>query len=65
MEEEGLKKTPNNLIFIGKPIEFDDNKFLLELAELKSACYHEVDNIREKVQALVPTYHPKKTENTI
>ena len=38
MAEEGLHKTDNNLIFIGEPIDMDDDKFLMQLAELKDAC---------------------------
>ena len=36
MAEEGLKKTANKLIHIGKPIEFDEAKFFVQLNELKS-----------------------------
>lgn len=60
MAEEGLKKTDNNLIFVGEPIEMDDEKFLIDLAELKDFCYKEDCDIRSKVKELVPTYHPEK-----
>lgn len=58
MAEEGLKSTPNNLIHIGCPIPFDMDKFLVQLEELMVACYDNRENIRELVQAIVPTYHP-------
>lgn len=63
MAEEGLKKTDNNLIFIGEPIEMDDDTFLIDLAELKDFCYNEGCDIRSKVKELVPTYHPEKGQS--
>ena len=60
MAEEGLHKTDNNLIFIGEPIDMDDDKFLMQLAELKDACYKEVSDVKERVAAIVTTYHYKK-----
>lgn len=58
MAEEGLKNTPNRLIHIGCPIPFDMDKFIVQLEELMVACYKNKDNIRELVEAIVPTYHP-------
>lgn len=60
MAEEGLHKTKNNLIFIGEPIEMDDEKFLRQLAELKDACYKEVTDVKERVSEIVTTYQYKK-----
>lgn len=56
MSEEGLKETENELIHIGKPIEFDEEKFLQELEELKEMAEEDSDGIRRKVQGIVPTY---------
>jgi len=56
MEEEGLQETENNLIYIGKPIEMDEDKFLRQLEELKDICMLEAVEIRKKVQEIVPTY---------
>ena len=58
MAEEGLKNTPNRLIHIGCPIPFDMDKFITQLDELMVASYKNKDNIRELVEAIVPTYHP-------
>jgi len=58
MAEEGLKKTPNELIHIGMPIPFDIDTFLGQLDELLLAAYKNKDNIRELVQEVVSTYHP-------
>jgi len=57
MNEEGLQSTANNLIFIGKPIDIDEEKFLRQLEELKEICYMEPAEIRKKVKEIVPTYN--------
>ena len=57
MSEEGLKETQNKLIHIGKPIEFDEKEFREKLADLKSACENDSENIREYVKSIVQTYH--------
>lgn len=56
MSEEGLKETENKLIHIGKPIEFDEERFLQELEELREMAEEDSDGIRRKVQEIVPTY---------
>ena len=58
MEEEGLKKTENDLIFIGSPIPFDTDAFQNDLVSLMDAAYANKENIREMVQKIVLTYHP-------
>ena len=58
MAEEGLKKTKNDLIHIGCPIPFDTDEFLKELEELLDAAYKNKDDIKERVQKVVKTYHP-------
>ena len=58
MAEEGLKKTKNDLIHIGCPIPFDINEFLSELDDLLDAAYRNEDDMRERVQKIVSTYHP-------
>lgn len=57
MAEEGLQKTENELIHIGKPIPFDIEEFLSSLEELMDAAYLNRSDIREFVQKMVPTYH--------
>lgn len=57
MDEEGLQNTENQLIHIGKPIEFDKKKFLKQLDELKEAMNQDSRRIRQMVQEIVPTYH--------
>ncbi len=56
MSEEGMHKTPNRLIFIGNPIDFNEENFIEELEELRAAEYESFDKIREKLREVVPTY---------
>ena len=58
MAEEGLKKTKNALIHIGCPIPFDVEEFLEELEGLLVAAYKNKDDIKDRVQKVVTTYHP-------
>lgn len=55
-EEEGLQKTANDRIFIGKPIEFDEDAFFEELVELKKEAYEDGDNMKRAVKAMIPSY---------
>ncbi|HHU84334.1 MAG TPA: polysaccharide biosynthesis protein [Clostridiales bacterium] len=57
MAEEGLDKTPNNLIFIGHPNEFDTDSFLTRLEELRNLEYKANDEIKNIVASIVSTYH--------
>lgn len=56
MSEEGLKKTANKMIFIGKPIEFDEEKFRRQLDKLGEDAKSETADIRKDVKEIVPTY---------
>jgi len=58
MAEEGLKKTKNDLIHIGCPIPFDIEEFLEQLDSLLEAAYKNKDDMKERVQKVVSTYHP-------
>lgn len=60
MNEEGLKKTANKMIFIGNPIDFDVDVFEKQLEQLKEYVVQEPCDIREHVKAMVPTYVPKE-----
>ena len=57
MDEEGLKGTENELIHIGKPIEFDEEEFLKDLEDLYKAAYAETDHMKRIVNKIVPSYH--------
>lgn len=56
MEEEGLKKTANKMIFIGKPIEFDEETFEKQLDRLIADAKKEDKDIRKQIKEVVPTY---------
>ena len=64
MDEEGMKKTENELINIGKPIEFDEDKFISQLRELMNAAYQEREDIRDLIAETVTTYHPAGRHGT-
>jgi FlaA1/EpsC-like NDP-sugar epimerase len=58
MAEEGLKKTENDLIHIGKPIPFDTEKFLKDLEKLARAAYDNDEGIVKMVEGMVSTFKP-------
>ena len=58
MAEEGMLKTDNELIHIGKPIPFDKEVFLTQLEELAEASYENSDHIIEMVEKIVTTFRP-------
>lgn len=56
MSEEGLEKTENDLISIGKPLDFDEENLFRKIEELYIEAYNETDRMKELVKELVPTY---------
>lgn len=64
MAEEGIKKTENDLIYIGKPIPFDVQHFLKQLKILAKASYENSEDIVQMVQKMVPTFHPAQNQQT-
>ncbi len=56
MDEEGLQETPNRLIHIGKPIDFDEELFSRQLDELYKIANCDSGEIKEAVRNIVPTY---------
>ena len=56
MDEEGLQETPNRLIHIGKPIEFDEERFRQQLKDLYEIANRDSGQIKEAVRNIVPTY---------
>ena len=59
MAEEGLEKTANELIYIGHPIEFDEEELFESIEELKEAAYANDERIRALVMEVVTTYKPE------
>lgn len=62
MAEEGLRKTENDKIHIGRPIPFDTDEFLSQLRPLMDAAYSNDKNIREMVAGMVSTYRQEGIE---
>ena len=60
MDEEGLAKTDNDLIYIGKPISLNEETFFNDLDKLYEAAYSETDEMKKIVSSLVPTYKYEK-----
>ncbi|MCR4990820.1 MAG: polysaccharide biosynthesis protein [Lachnospiraceae bacterium] len=56
MDEEGLTETANRSIFIGRPIELNEDEFFSDLKELKDAAVREDVDIRPLVKKIVDTY---------
>jgi len=56
MDEEGLDRTENELISIGKPLVFDEDNFFSELSVLKETAYTESSQIKQAVANIVKTY---------
>lgn len=57
MDEEGMQDTNNELIHIGRPIDFDEEAFLRELEDSYDEITGEATDIRTFVARMVPTYH--------
>ena len=58
MAEEGLQRTDNNLIHIGKPVDFDHAEFLRQLSLLMDDAFrNDEEAVRRRVAVIVPTYH--------
>lgn len=56
MNEEGMKTTENDRIFVGRQIAFDEETFEQSLHELEQASNSESRKIREIVHRTVPEY---------
>ena len=58
LDEEGIRSTANNLIFIGKPLEIDETAFARQLIELEEVSHRPDGDVRTMLQEIVPTYQP-------
>lgn len=56
MSEEGMKSTENSMIYIGHPIEFDEEKLYGMLEQMKAEANDESADMRQMVKEIVPTY---------
>lgn len=61
MAEEGLQRTENNLIHIGRPIPFEYDRFLSDLELLMNVSYDEdEEEIYRLTEKMVTTFKPSK-----
>ncbi len=60
MDEEGMVKTDNQLIYIGHPIEVNEQEFVAQLKKLQELCEKNSPQIREMVKKIVKGYHEPK-----
>ena len=58
MKEEGMRSTPNKLIYIGQPLNINEAEFVAQLDKLEEACQRNDEDIRTLVRQMVPTYRP-------
>ena len=59
MDEEGLRRTDNELIHVGSPIPFDEDVFIDQLVKLQRMAYNnDEEHLRDYLQEVVVTYHP-------
>lgn len=56
MDAEGNTKTDNDLIYIGKPLEIDEDKFLVQLKKLYETANNNDEHIFDLVKEVVTTY---------
>lgn len=57
MNEEGLQKTKNKLIFIGKHIDIEPEKFISDLCKLRDSALENNEQIAVKaLHDIVPTF---------
>jgi len=57
MAEEGMKSTANQSIYIGKPIQFDEDDLWKTLDEMREMIANDTDEYKALIKRLVPTYH--------
>lgn len=63
MAEEGLEKTPNKLIHIAKPIDFNNEVFFDQLEDMSIySAVNNVEKVVEKISEIVPNYHSPESD---
>ena len=66
MNEEGLQKTSNKLIFIGKQIEIDESTFAFRLDALRNAALENNEKVAvDALHAMVPTFTTPEQFNSV
>ena len=62
-EDDNMKPTENKLIFVGKPIQIEDEVFVERLMKLKEIAYEDGNEIREVIKDMVDTYQYQKKDS--
>ena len=62
MDAEGNKKTDNDLIYVGMPLDIDEDKFLQQLKQLYFRSNDNDNMIYELVEEIVETYKKEEGE---
>ncbi len=64
LNEEGITKTDNKKIYIGRPIEFDNEALFRHLKNLYYAAYrNDKDEVEQLIAEIVPTFKHATNEN--
>ena len=62
LNEEGITKTDNKKIYIGKPIDFSEDEFFIHLKNIYYAANNnDKDEVEKIIGEMIPTYHHEKT----
>ena len=56
MDEEGMDRTANNMIYVGHPMEIDDDKFMEQLDRLIEEAKLNGNRIKELTEEVCGTY---------
>ncbi len=60
LKEEGLRRTNNDLIYVGNEIDFDENILKTQLETLSTLPENNVAALFSLLEAMVPTYQPQR-----
>ncbi len=60
LKEEGIQETIHNKIYIGKPLEIDNQLLIDQLEELSEIIDKDNKTIKEFLQKMIPTYIPNE-----
>lgn len=63
IEDKEIIETSNKKIFIEKPIDMNDEKFIIQLERLKSVMNDESHDIRPLINEIVPAYNFDMNQN--
>ena len=59
-EQDKMRKTAHDKIFVAPPMEIDLAKFYEQIQQLKEAAAHNDNSVVKLLEKMVPTYHPNR-----